>query len=407
MRDRGSGVLTYVVTADGGRRASRRAGERGAVDRHRHRAGRQELFDVDEMGLVTSSLNFRSCAARKTQRVESDAGSSRLRSKLKADFLAPASWMGVWTSRVGRLCASRLSLTTANCARARARDPPRTLSESWRKAGVRLQPSPIHCFHFIHSSTRQQQMSLERTLSALATLAIEPKGSLTHAATSDPASWRAALDGSPPSTSAAVPSSYKLTKTLIFKPRTAKTATPVPVVLIASDETDTKNSTALAKSLNQKELRLAGDELIQEFFALDKGSRVLSHRKFFCGQVLIGSTIAVSPLSISADIFPKVITVLDSAISASEQVFAVRASTSEATIFLHGTDISKYLSSLESSDTKLQIVDFAALKAEPVGAAPTKSTPNKKQEAKIEDAHQLAIGAKKEVDFATWYTNVR
>lgn len=127
----------------------------------------------------------------------------------------------------------------------------------------------------------------------------------------------------------------------------------------------------------------------------------------FGRQALIGSTISVSPLSISADVFPKVIIVLDSAIFSSSEVFAVRASASEATIFLHGTDISKYLSTLETADTKVQVVDFAALKAEPVGAAPAKSTPSKKQEAKIEDAHQLAIGVKKEVDFATWYTNVR
>lgn len=129
--------------------------------------------------------------------------------------------------------------------------------------------------------------------------------------------------------------------------------------------------------------------------------------RLFGNQLLIGCTIAVSPLSISADLFPKVITVLDSAISSSSDLFAVRASASEATVFLHGTDISKYLSTLETSDTKVQLVDFAALKSEPVGSTPAKSTPNKKQDAKIEDAHQLAIGVKKEVDFATWYTSVR
>ena len=190
----------------------------------------------------------------------------------------------MWTSHVGRLWASRLRLPTANCAR----NPPRTLFESgcsWLKysdAGRLLQSSrPIH---FSHSSTRPHQMSLEKSLSALAALSIEPKGSLIHAATSDPASWRAALDGAPASTSAAVPSSYKLTKTLVFKPKTAKTATPVPVVVIASDETDTRNSTALGKRVNQKELRLAGDDLIREFFALDKDSREFSCRPFSVGK---------------------------------------------------------------------------------------------------------------------------
>ena len=44
--------------------------------------------------------------------------------------------------------------------------------------------------------------------------------------------------------------------------------------------------------------------------------------------------------------------------------------------------------------------------AAPAAAA---STPAKKEkeDAKIEGAAQIAIGVKKEVDFATWYTNVR
>jgi hypothetical protein len=173
-------------------------------------------------------------------------------------------------SHVGRLWASTLSFTTANCARNR----PRTLFESGC-LGLKYahQPSCPCPIRFSHLSARPHQMSLENTLSALAALSIEPKGSLVHAVACDPASWKAALDGAPASTKAAVPSSYKLTKTLIFKPKTAKTATPVPVVVIASDETDTKNSTALGKRINQKELRLAGDDLIREFFALDKDSR--------------------------------------------------------------------------------------------------------------------------------------
>ena len=175
--------------------------------------------------------------------------------------------MRVWMSHVGRLWASTLSFTAANCARKRLG----TLVESgFSRLKYAHQPScPVR---FSHSSTRPHQMSLENTLSTLAALSIEPKGSLVHAAACDPASWKAALDGAPASTKAAVPSSYKITKTLIFKPKTAKTATPVPIVVIASDETDTKNSSALGKRVNQKELRLAGDDLIQEFFALDKDS---------------------------------------------------------------------------------------------------------------------------------------
>ena len=43
-----------------------------------------------------------------------------------------------------------------------------------------------------------------------------------------------------------------------------------------------------------------------------------------------------------------------------------------------------------------------------MGAVPTKleEKKNEKEEAKIEGAIQIAIGVKKEVDFAGWYTNV-
>ena len=166
-------------------------------------------------------------------------------------------------SHIGRLWASTTTY---------ARNRLATLVES-PCSRLKYAHQPSSPARFNHSYTRPHQMSLEISLSALAALSIEPKGSLVHPAACDPASWKAALDGAPASTKAAVPSSYKLTKTLVFKPKTAKTATPVPIVLIASDETDTKNSAALGKRLNQKELRLAGDDLIREFFALDKDSR--------------------------------------------------------------------------------------------------------------------------------------
>ena len=117
-------------------------------------------------------------------------------------------------------------------------------------------------------------MSLDKNLSTLTTLSIKPNGSLFHAAAHDPTNWKATLDGAPQPTSAIVPSSYKLTETLVFKPKTAKTTTPIPVVMIASDKMDMKNSAVLGKRVNQKELRLAGDDLIQEFFALDKDFKI-------------------------------------------------------------------------------------------------------------------------------------
>lgn len=60
---------------------------------------------------------------------------------------------------------------------------------------------------------------------------------------------------------------------MVYKPKTAKTAIPVPVVVIARDETET-NAGAIGKKLNLKELRMANEELLTEFFALDKDSRM-------------------------------------------------------------------------------------------------------------------------------------
>ena len=55
----------------------------------------------------------------------------------------------------------------------------------------------------------------------------------------------------------------------------------------------------------------------------------------------------------------------------------------------------------------MQEIDLQSLATAPATVAQTSKTPVKeKEDAKIEGAVQIAIGVKKEVDFATWYTNV-
>ena len=111
--------------------------------------------------------------------------------------------------------------------------------------------------------------SADSLTAALASLSITPAATVFHADTNSPAAWRDALLASP-----SVPESFELIKTLVYKPKTAKTATPVPVVVIARDETETSSS-ALGKKLNLKELRLASEDLLADFFGLDKNSRAL------------------------------------------------------------------------------------------------------------------------------------
>ena len=120
----------------------------------------------------------------------------------------------------------------------------------------------------------------------------------------------------------------------------------------------------------------------------------------------------MSPLALNAERFPRVTTVVDASLAAVKVPLAVRASSSSETVFLSGPDILAYLRNLETAKAKAHEVDFVALKSELVDGVATQAKPvdkekkAEKEDAKIEGAVQIAIGVKKEVDFAAWYTNV-
>ncbi|CAE6416686.1 unnamed protein product [Rhizoctonia solani] len=253
------------------------------------------------------------------------------------------------------------------------------------RAGSRYEessrPLPLTTRHFY--TTRM--VASDELTARLSALSLAPSALAAHPAVTNPAEWKEALGSAP-----GVPASFELCKTLVFKPKTAKSTTPVPVVVIARDETQTSSS-ALGKKFNLKDLRLATDDLLKEFFALDKDS--------------------LSPLALTKDNFSRCQVVLDSSIADATAPLALHASSAEATVFLSGKDIVKYLTSLETADATVHVVDFAALQAEaasthtgvgPTGAA---APPKKADDARIEGAVQIAIGVKKELDFPTWYTN--
>jgi prolyl-tRNA synthetase len=118
------------------------------------------------------------------------------------------------------------------------------------------------------STSLHNMASLDPIIQSLQALSIKPTASVSHSATTSPAAWRDALLGSE-----SAPKSFELIKTLVYKPKTAKTATPSPVVVIARDETET-NSGAIGRKLGLKDLRLASGDLLTEFFSLDKDSRM-------------------------------------------------------------------------------------------------------------------------------------
>lgn len=122
----------------------------------------------------------------------------------------------------------------------------------------------------------------------------------------------------------------------------------------------------------------------------------------------------MSPLALNKETFPRVTTVVDASLATATVPLAVRALSSSRTVFLSGPDILAYLRNLETAEAKVHEIDFAALKGEtPDAAAAAQSKPAEgkekraeREDAKIEGAVQIAIGVKKEVDFAAWYTNV-
>ena len=66
-----------------------------------------------------------------------------------------------------------------------------------------------------------------------------------------------------------------------------------------------------------------------------------------------------------------------------------------------------YLRHQETADIKLQEIDFQSLATSASAPAVSSKAKEPKEDAKIEGAVQIAIGVKKEVDFASWYTSVR
>lgn len=81
---------------------------------------------------------------------------------------------------------------------------------------------------------------------------------VSHAPTTNAASWKDAL------ASSATPSEgYTLTKTLVFKPKVAKTETAVLIVVVALDDTST-SAGQVAKAAGVKEARFATADAVQE-----------------------------------------------------------------------------------------------------------------------------------------------
>lgn len=111
----------------------------------------------------------------------------------------------------------------------------------------------------------------DAVLKVLSDLSIVAK-TATHESAPDNKSWSAALSGSN------LGFEYVLTKNLILKPKTAKTAKVTPVFVIALDTTET-NATALGKKLKLKECRFANEDLLQGTFGVNKDGGMCGEKR--------------------------------------------------------------------------------------------------------------------------------
>ena len=83
------------------------------------------------------------------------------------------------------------------------------------------------------------------------------KYAVSHEATSNAATWKDAL------ATASTPTDYLLTKTLVFKPKVAKSAVAVLIVVVALDSTAT-NAGQVAKAAGEKEARFAAADVVKD-----------------------------------------------------------------------------------------------------------------------------------------------
>lgn len=110
--------------------------------------------------------------------------------------------------------------------------------------------------------------SVDDIVAKLSALGISHAPVVAHEATNSPAHWNDVLSKSSDAT-ASSPSSYTLIKTLVFKAKNAKTAAVTPVVIVAQQSTET-SSGPLGKKLGVKDMRLAAEPVLAEYFGVNK-----------------------------------------------------------------------------------------------------------------------------------------
>ncbi|KAI9225204.1 MAG: hypothetical protein DHS80DRAFT_20796 [Piptocephalis tieghemiana] len=204
-----------------------------------------------------------------------------------------------------------------------------------------------------------------------------------HSPVSDAASWSSALL-SPASGSS--PQNHVLSKTLVVKPKAAKSALPTPVVIIAL-ESSAVNLNAACKLVGAKEGRMASADLLVDAFGVPKEAVSI----FSLGQVDVTK-------------YPAVHVVVDKSLLTCEAPIAFRASTATDTVFLSSSQIPAILAHLGVQHVEADFEELALASASKVIA--TKPTEAGKKDKKSSGKSKIGVEAKKSGDFSKWYQQV-
>ena len=166
-------------------------------------------------------------------------------------------------------------------------------------------------------------------------------------------------------------------KSLVFKPKTAKTTTPVPIVVVALQSTATPGP-SIASETGLKDPRLARDELFVSFFKHDSAK-----------------TFTLAHLANAESEFRLLV---DSQLEALGDDIVLQLND---TLFIKKSELISYLAQFESSRKSVNFYQEVK-KEEPKkkAAAPAKVN------AAIDDAKLIGITVDKALDFSGWYQQI-
>lgn len=177
------------------------------------------------------------------------------------------------------------------------------------------------------------------------------------------------------------PSASVQVKSLVFKPKTAKTAVPVPIVVVALQSTGTP-SPLIAAETTSKDPRLARDELFQSFFKCESAKAfTLAH------------------LSNAESEFRLL---LDTQLESLEDATVVQLNDA---LFIEKGELFKFLSDFKESS---KAVDFTqeVVKPTPSKQGASKAASVAANSAALEDAKLIGITVDKALDFSRWYQQI-